>query len=218
MNWQESEWRIYDFETTGPDPETAHVCQVGIAQMRLGEVLYRRSVLCNPGIPIPEEATAIHGITDAMVADARPEVDLLAKVANWITKPGVVICHYNGLHYDRRIMERILGPAFVPGIPRTEIDVLTLIRSNDVGRWWKGQGRHKLTSVAERFGIGAGVAHEAAADCVTTGLVLWHLVETNSWVRGLPDGQDLTDRIEAMAADQERDFQAWLAKQPKQEV
>jgi DNA polymerase-3 subunit epsilon len=218
MSWQTEEWRIYDFETTGPDPETAHVCQVGVVLMRAGQVLTRRSLLCNPGIPIPEEATEIHGITDEMVASATPEAELLAKVSNWIMGARVIV-HYNGLHYDAPILRRVLGEASeIRRSDCAEVDVLTLVRSDKIGRWWKGKGRHKLTAVADRFGIDASGAHDAAVDCIATGRVLWHMIQAFPWVATLPDGPELSMLIAEMAQKQEDDFQRWLARQPKQEA
>ncbi len=218
MSWQTEEWRIYDFETTSPDPETAHVCQVGVASMKQGVVQFTKSVLCNPGVPIPEEAAAIHKITDAMVANATPEAELLARVANWISGARVIV-HYNGLHYDSEILRRVVGDA--ADIRRhdcSEVDVLTLVRSDKIGRWWKGKGRHKLTAVADRFGIDAKGAHDAEVDCIATGRVLWHMIQTFPWIGTLPDGPDLSMLIAKMAQQQEADFQRWLERQPKQEA
>jgi len=218
MSWQTEEWRIYDFETTGPDPETAHVCQVGVVLMREGKALTRRSLLCDPGIPIPPDATEIHGITDAMVVGATPEHELLGRVAAWLSGARV-IAHYNGLHYDSQILRRVLGEASeIRRSDCAEIDVLTLVRSDKIGRFWKGNGRHKLTAVADRFGIDAKGAHAAAVDCIATGQVLWHMIQKFPWVATLPDGPELSLLIAKMAEQQEVRFQDWLARQPKQEA
>lgn len=111
--WWEDEWCVYDLETTGVDTETAHVVQAAIVRYRAGIVLDRRQVLCNPGIPIPEEATAIHGITDEMVANARPEVEVLTGLVKWLAKRAVIVT-YNGMSYDDKLVQRItgLGPGY----------------------------------------------------------------------------------------------------------
>lgn len=60
--------RCIDFETTGiPTDDDKHAI-VEIGWCDLGKI--SKSVLCNPGRPIPPEAMAVHHITDAMVASA----------------------------------------------------------------------------------------------------------------------------------------------------
>lgn len=57
---------VLDTETTGVHAE-ARIVEIGVQRVS-GEVLV--DTLIDPGEPIPAEATAIHGITDAMVAEA----------------------------------------------------------------------------------------------------------------------------------------------------
>jgi len=68
--------RCIDFETTGEhrEEERHAVCEAGWTDVivdqgavTLGE---RRSMLCNPGRPMPPEARAVHHISDEDVADA----------------------------------------------------------------------------------------------------------------------------------------------------
>lgn len=62
-------FRIVDTETTGTKPEDAivEVAALDVVDGCLGET---RSSLVNPMRPIPPEASAVHGITDADAADA----------------------------------------------------------------------------------------------------------------------------------------------------
>ena len=55
-----------DTETTGFLP-TDVVIEIGVVTLN-GETLYES--FFKPGIPIPKDSIAIHGITEAMVADA----------------------------------------------------------------------------------------------------------------------------------------------------
>ena len=68
---------FFDLETTGIKIGKDRIVQIGV--VRLGadgsRTTYRSFV--NPGIPIPAEATEVHGITDADVADA-PDLEQLA--------------------------------------------------------------------------------------------------------------------------------------------
>lgn len=63
-------WVVLDVETTSADPATARIVEISLERYEVDGRLTAYSTLINPGVPIPAEATAIHGITDAMVADA----------------------------------------------------------------------------------------------------------------------------------------------------
>lgn len=66
--------RAIDFETTGiPNEADNHA----IVEIGWCDGTIPRSVLCNPGRPIPAEAMAVHHITDAMVADATGDLSVL---------------------------------------------------------------------------------------------------------------------------------------------
>jgi DNA polymerase-3 subunit epsilon len=61
---------VVDLETTGVDVASARIVQFGMVRINDGGVINSaEELLVNPGMPIPKEATAIHGITDEMVKD-----------------------------------------------------------------------------------------------------------------------------------------------------
>src|SRR3954464_107202 len=68
--WAALPLAVIDFETTGFDPELDRVVEIGVVCFHHGEVSNRVNWLVQPGMPIPEGAISVHGITDAMVADA----------------------------------------------------------------------------------------------------------------------------------------------------
>lgn len=62
---------FFDLETTGKDVKNARVVEIGLEiyfPPGQGET-YRRVRRVNPGVAIPADATEVHGITDADVAD-----------------------------------------------------------------------------------------------------------------------------------------------------
>ncbi|WP_336118257.1 3'-5' exonuclease, partial [Klebsiella pneumoniae] len=71
-----------DVETTGRDASVDRVVELGIVVGRRGEVVARYNWLINPGMPIPAEVTAIHHITDEMVADKPRFEAVAAEIAN----------------------------------------------------------------------------------------------------------------------------------------
>ena len=71
--WAKSDWLVIDTETTGIDPTAARVVELAAVKFRNGEPTARHGMRLNPGIPIPNEATAIHKITDEDVRGNLPE-------------------------------------------------------------------------------------------------------------------------------------------------
>jgi len=67
---------FFDCETTGTNPETDRLVEVALIRFEPGPLHAREGqparFLVNPGVPIPAEATAVHGFTDADVADCPP--------------------------------------------------------------------------------------------------------------------------------------------------
>ena len=60
---------VLDLETTGTDTKIDRIVEVSVLKLSPGGQLDHRTRRVNPGVPIPPEATAVHGITDDDVAD-----------------------------------------------------------------------------------------------------------------------------------------------------
>src|SRR5438270_14068809 len=61
---------VLDLETTGVDPKLDRIIEVSVLKLLPGGGHDHRTRRVNPGVPIPPEATAVHGITDDDVADS----------------------------------------------------------------------------------------------------------------------------------------------------
>ncbi len=104
---------VVDTETTGTDVRGDHVIELAMLRFeyclvtgRVCRVTDVYTEFDDPGVPIPPESTAIHGITDAMVAGRRIDE---ARVAKLLEGVGVVIAH--NAAFDRPFLERRL-PVF----------------------------------------------------------------------------------------------------------
>ena len=69
---------FFDLETTGTRIGKDRIVQLGIVRLQPDGTRENYQTLVNPEMPIPPEATAVHGITDAMVADA-PTLEVVAR-------------------------------------------------------------------------------------------------------------------------------------------
>lgn len=78
---------VVDTETTGLDDD-ARIVEIAVVSSSR-EVLL--NTLVNPGVPIPEEASQIHGITDSDVASAESFSQILDRLAALLTGKRVLI-------------------------------------------------------------------------------------------------------------------------------
>src|SRR5690606_35278112 len=69
---------FFDLETTGVNITTDRIVEISILKVFPNGKEERKTWLVNPQVPIPKEVTAIHGITDADVAD-KPSFKEIAK-------------------------------------------------------------------------------------------------------------------------------------------
>lgn len=85
-----------DTESTGKDPITARIVELGLVFINMDGTQEKKRTYINPGIPIPPESTAIHNITDEMVADA-PTFRSIAKALH----KTLYECDLGGYNIDR---------------------------------------------------------------------------------------------------------------------
>jgi DNA polymerase-3 subunit epsilon len=163
--WAELPIVMVDTETTGKDASVDRVVEVGIAISRGGVIVERKNWLVNPGIPIPKEASDVHKITDADVADAPSFQSVAAEVAAALA--GCVPAAYNAA-FDKAFLTNELARAGLSLRRDVEwIDPLVWARELQ-----QGERSRALGEVAARLGIAHDNAHRAADDADTALKVL----------------------------------------------
>lgn len=210
--WWEWPIAVLDFETDGIDPSQCAPIEVAVARFEGGAVVASGSSLVNPGRPIPAEATAIHGITDAMVFDAPNIIDAVHSFKLGQLINGAIPCGYNGNAFDRIILRRFIESDFLatdPGCPW--LDPLIVIRHID--RYVPGKGRHKLSTTCERHGIPMPTTHRALADAEATGRLLFSKKLRDTL--GDATISEVLRRQALQAARQEAQFSKWKAEHPE---
>ncbi len=172
--WQELDVALLDVETTGRDASVDRVVELGIVVGRKGEVVARYNWMINPGMPIPAEVTAIHHITDEMVAD-KPRFEAVASEIAQALR-GCVPAAYNAL-FDRAFLmsefsRAKVDGAGVPALTR-EVEWLDpLIWARDIQ---EGEKSRSLGDVAARLGVSLENAHRAEDDAEAALRVLYAL-------------------------------------------
>src|SRR5437762_12556255 len=66
----ETEFVVFDLETTGSKAPPCRITEIGAYRVRYGTVTEEFQTLVNPEIPIPPYISALTGIDNEMVADA----------------------------------------------------------------------------------------------------------------------------------------------------
>jgi DNA polymerase-3 subunit epsilon len=161
--WQELDVALLDVETTGRDASVDRVVELGIVVGRNGEVVARYNWLIDPGIPIPAEVSAVHGITDEMVRGKPRFETVVAEVAQALR--ACIPAAYNAL-FDRAFLmsEFARAKAVVAGVPALARDVEwidPLVWARDIQHDEKSRA---LGDVAARLGVKLGQAHRASDD------------------------------------------------------
>lgn len=176
---------VFDTETTGLDPETDDVVQIAgvrILRSRI-QVADEFDALVNPDRAIPPSSTQIHGITDAMVADAPHFVDVATEFAAYVDD-SVLVAH--NASFDRAFLDRLAG-AGGPRITAPMLCTALIAQALD-----PQINDHTLDAVAERYGveIDASKRHTALGDADTTARVFLKMLPLLEH-RGLATTEDI---------------------------
>ncbi len=173
--WLELPIALVDVETTGRDASVDRVVEVGIAVGRAGEVIARYNWLIHPGMPIPEEARSVHGISDDDVKDA-PRFEAVAhEIAGALA--GCIPAAYNAA-FDRAFLSgefaRSGSTATAPALRRDIEWVDPLVWARELQREERSKA---LGEVAARLGVKLEKAHRASDDAEAALRVLYGLAE-----------------------------------------
>lgn len=89
---------FFDLETTGVQVAQDRIVEISIIKLNPDGSEEVMTELVNPGIPIPPETTAIHGITDDKVKDKPSFKELATKIKDFIGDAD--LSGYNCLRFD----------------------------------------------------------------------------------------------------------------------
>ena len=169
--WLAANALILDTETTGlgDDAEVVELAVIDCAGAVLLDTLVR------PSGPVPAEAAAIHGITDAMLAGAPTWSEIHARFCDLVEGRQVVIY---SREFDTRVISQTARRYGLP-VPQGFDQVLDhdlihcamLAYAGFHGAWnaEKGQYRwQKLSAAAAQQGVTVTNAHRALGDCLMT--------------------------------------------------
>lgn len=87
-----------DLETTGINITADRIVEIAIVKIKLGGIREVKRKLINPEMPIPPQATAVHGISDEMVKEAPTFKQAANEIVQFLQ--GCDLAGYNSNRFD----------------------------------------------------------------------------------------------------------------------
>lgn len=195
ITWADGPMAAFDIESTGVDVENDRIVTASVVEVEPGRKSVIREWLVNPGIEIPAEATAIHGITTEHARrHGRPPEDVMQEISGLLAdlvEEGKPIVIYNA-PFDLTLLDRECrrhdDTHPVHGCPtlheRCEDDGLNLyvidplVLDREMDRWRKGSGTRRLTYVCQKVynvPLSDEDAHGSSADALAAARVAWKI-------------------------------------------
>lgn len=164
--WKDTTIVIVDTETTGKYPLGAELCEVAAIKFYQGQVVDEYSTLIQPTAPMSREVIAIHHITDEMVAQAPPLIDVMGGFYDFV-KDAVLMAHH--APFDLGFLAVALEECQLPDLPQEPALCSSLLSRKFIPE----SPNHRLQTLVKFLGIDGGQAHRALDDaraCLAVGL------------------------------------------------
>ncbi|MGW0119245.1 exonuclease domain-containing protein [Streptomyces sp. NPDC003327] len=224
-HWYEGPLAAFDTETTGVDVEEDRIVSAAlVVQDTAGARPRVTRWLVNPGIPVPEGATAVHGLTnDHLQRNGRWPAPVMEEVARALAeqiaagRPLVVM----NAPFDLTILDRELRRhrasslgRYLESSPLCVLDPRVLDKHLDRYR----KGRRTLTDLCAHYEVELGAAHDAAADATAALEVVRAVARRFSARLERLTPAELHTLQAVWHAAQARGLQAWFARQGTPEL
>jgi DNA polymerase-3 subunit epsilon len=202
---------VFDLETTGVDTSTARIVTAHVGLLdETGAVVERKDWIVNPGVPIPEGAAAVHGITDERAQRfGRPPGEVVAEILAAIRSlfgRGFPLVVYNA-PYDLTLLAAEAERHRLWPLEVTAPVVDPFVLDKQLDRYRKG--KRTLTAASEVYGVPLTDAHDAGADAIAAGRLAQAMARSHPEELTLTT-QQLHDAQVVWCADQAERFQAYM--------
>ncbi|WP_175412840.1 3'-5' exonuclease [Streptomyces sp. TRM64462] len=223
--WYEGPLAAFDTETTGVDVERDRIVSAAVVvQDAAGGRLRTTRWLVNPGVPVPAEATAVHGLSDDHLRrNGRWPAPVMEEIARLLAeqcaagRPLVVM----NAPFDLTLLDRELRrhrasslARYLQNTPMCVLDPRVLDKHLDRYR----KGRRTLTDLCAHYEVVLDGAHDAAADAVAALEVVRAVGRRFAARLEELSVAELHTRQAVWHAAQARGLQAWFARNGSEEA
>jgi DNA polymerase-3 subunit epsilon/CBS domain-containing protein len=188
----------FDTETTGLDTSRARIIQLGAVKITRGRVDESQTFdqLVNPGEPIPAASTAIHGILDEDVTQAKGYENVKSEFDDW-SAGAVLIGYASG--FDLAMLKREQKLAGLDWKPPRTLDVRYLV--NVIA---PNLPDFSLDTIAAWLGVEIHDRHSALGDSLSTAGIFLALIPhlRQRGIRTLGEAERACLRFSKVAADE----------------
>ncbi len=160
----------FDLETTGIQPDTDAIVEIGAVRFIDGLPQPPFSALVNPQRKIPPDAIAVHGITDAEVADKPPVRDHMAPLAEYCGDLPMVA---HNARFDFKFLEAAVKREKTKAPSGVLLDTHSLSK-----KVFPGLLNYRLETLTKHFEFPNTVFHRAYEDAEYCGRIFLRILET----------------------------------------
>lgn len=200
----------YDTETTGIRNDKDRIIELAAFDPIENRTFCK---FINPGVPIPPEASAIHHITNEMIADAGSFRAVAEEFLAFCPGETVLIAHNNDA-FDKLFLEQEFKRAGLEMPAFQYIDTLKWAR-----KYRADLPRHTLQSLREVYGFPSNQAHRALDDVIILHQVFATMIDDLSMekVMELLSRPQILSKMPfgkhqgKMLADVPKDYVGWLS-------
>ncbi len=164
VNIMSNTFVVFDIETTGLDPETCEITEIGAVKVVDGVIKERFASFVKISGKIPKEVQEITHITDDMLKFAPSLENVIQDFYDWTR--GSIISGYNIIGFDMKFIQKA-GKKFGLKFDNDLLDVLIIARTSSLR-----VSNYKLGTVVNALGITLEGAHRAYNDAHATAQVL----------------------------------------------
>lgn len=205
---------VFDTETTGIAPDTTRIVSAHVSILNAhGDVEQPQNWLIDCGIDIPEQATAVHGITtERMRAEGTPAAESILEIVTTLSRlldSGIPVVAYNA-SYDFTILDREAQRYNLEALmsPKPIVDPLIIDKHVDKFR----KGKRTLEATAAHYGVDLTGAHDASVDAIAAGRVAQAIGKKFAADLAFP-AQELHDLQVQWAKEQAESYATWRRSQ-----
>ena len=215
-NWFESNvFLVFDLETTGVDVASDRPVSYALMAMAQGGCVLESYSIVDPGVEVPGEAAAIHGISTERARSFGTGLEhALGAITDALlraTREGWYVVGMN-VGFDLTIVNSRCREAYGVGLAELGfdapvLDALVLDRHYDRFR----SGKRTLERLAEVYGVQAGNYHDALEDCRVTYRVLEAIVNRYPEITAIEKSK-VTETLGAYHRDWLESYRQWATQ------
>ncbi|MEZ5427106.1 MAG: exonuclease domain-containing protein [Pyrinomonadaceae bacterium] len=168
-NLFETDFVVFDLETTGAKAPPCRVTEIGAYRVRGGRVTEEFQTLVNPETPIPLFIAQLTGITDSMVRNAPKFGEVADDFLDFIGD-SVLVAH--NANFDMRFLNHEIGKIYADyRVGNPYLCTVKLSR-----RLVPNLVNHRLKTVADHFSVPLENHHRASDDARATAQIFVNLL------------------------------------------